>query len=131
MAKIDKTVKKETAYIACFVLIFSMLMQAVFLVLHHWNYTVLLGNLLGDFAAVLNFLLMGITIQKAVLLDEEGAKTKVKLSQMLRMLMLVAFAVIACVFKCFNLIPFVISLLFPRFAIVFRPFIDKKSNKDE
>ncbi len=130
MAKIDKTVKKETVYIACCVLILSVLMQAVFLVLHQWDYTVLLGNLLGAAAAVLNFLLMGITVQKAVLLDEDAAKNKVKLSQMLRMLMLIGFAVIACVFKCFNIITFVIPLLFPRIAIVFRPFLDKKNNKE-
>lgn len=131
MAKIDKTVKKETAYIACCVIILSMLMEAVFLVLHQWDYTVLLGNLLGAAAAVMNFFLMGITVQKAVLLDEDAAKNKVKLSQMLRMLMLVIFAVIACVFRCFNIIPFVISLLFPRIAIVFRPLLDKKNNTQQ
>lgn len=131
MAKIDKTVKKETAYIAAFVLIFSMLLESVFLIIQKWDYTVLLGNLLGDVAAVLNFLLMGITVQKAVLLDEDAAKTKVKLSQMLRMLMLVAFAVVACVFDCFNIITFVVPLLFPRFAIAFRPYFDKKNNNNQ
>lgn len=128
MSKIDKTVKKETIYIACFVVIFSMLMESVFLILHQWDYTVLLGNLLGMVAAILNFFLMGVTVQKAVLLEEDAAKNKVKLSQMLRMLMLVVFAVIACVFDCFNLIPFVITLLFPRLAIFFRPYFDKKNN---
>ncbi len=130
MVKIDKTVKKETIYISCFVLILSMLLESVFLILHKWDYTVLLGNLLGAVAAILNFFLMGITVQKAVLLDEDAAKTKVKLSQMLRMLMLVIFAVITCVFDCFNLIPFVITLLFPRVAIFFRPYFDKKNNSN-
>lgn len=131
MAKIDKTVKKETVYIACFVVILSMLMEAVFLVLHHWDYTVLLGNLLGAAAAVLNFLLMGITVQKAVMLSEDEAKNKVRLSQMLRMFMLVAFAVLACVLDCFNLIAFAVTLLFPRIAIIFRPYFDKKNNDKE
>lgn len=129
MKKIDATVKKETLYIAVFTLIFSVLMQSVFLIIRRWDFTVLLGNLLGYAAAVLNFLLMGITVQKAVLLDEDGAKKKVQLSQMLRTLMLVAFAVVAGVFKCFNLIAFVIPLLFPRIAIFFRPYFDKKNDK--
>ncbi|MCQ2471778.1 MAG: ATP synthase subunit I [Clostridia bacterium] len=130
MAKIDKTVKKETIYISGFVIVLSVFLELVFYIFHEWDYTVLLGNLLGAVAAILNFFLMGITIQKAVLLDEDAAKTKVKLSQMLRMLMLVIFAVITCVFDCFNLIPFVITLLFPRVAIFFRPRFDKIKNSN-
>ena len=128
MMKIDETVKKETVYIASFTLIFSVLMEAVFLIIHQWDYTVLLGNILGFTAAVLNFFLMGLTVQKAVLLDEKGAKNKVQISQMLRMVMLIAFAVAAGVFKCFDLVAFVIPLLFPRIAIFFRPYIDKNKN---
>lgn len=131
MVKIDKTVKKETVYIMSFVIIFSMLMESVYLIVRHWDYTVLLGNLLGIAAAVLNFLLMGITVQKAVLLDEDAAKTKVKLSQSLRMLMLIAFAAVACIFKCFNIVPFAITLLFPRIAIMFRPYFDKKNKNND
>ena len=129
MQKVDKTVAKETAYIAVTAFIMSMLLQAVFLIIHYWDYTVLLGNVLGYAAAVLNFFLMGLTVQKAVTMSEEDAKTRVKLSQMLRLLMLALFAVAAGVFKCFNLITFVIPLLFPRIAITFRPFLDKKNNK--
>lgn len=132
MAKIDKTVKKETVYIAAFVVIFSMLLESVFLILHKWDYTVLLGNLMGAVGAVLNFFLMGITVQKAVDLDEDAAKTRVKFSQMLRMLMLIAFAVIVCVFdQFFSLIPFVVTLLFPRIAIFFRPYFDKNKNNNQ
>ena len=71
MKKIDPTVLKETKYIALWVLIFSALMQAVFLVLRAWDYTVLLGNLLGGGVAVLNFLLMGITVQNALQKEEK------------------------------------------------------------
>lgn len=129
MQKIDKTVVKETVYIAVFSLIFSVLLQSVFLILKRWDYTVLLGNLLGCTAAVLNFFLMGLTVQKAVGLDEEGAKNKVKLSQMLRMFMLVAFAACAFLFKdYFNVAAFAIPLIFPRIAIFFRPYFDKKKD---
>lgn len=129
MQKVDKTVAKETAYIAVTAFIMSMLLQAVFLIIHFWDYTVLLGNVLGYAAAVLNFFLMGLTVQKAVTMSAEDAKTRVKLSQMLRLLMLALFAVAAGVFECFNLITFVIPLLFPRIAITFRPLLDKKNNK--
>ena len=127
MQKVDKTVAKETIYIAVVTLILSMFMQSVFLIIHLWDYTVLLGNALGYTAAVLNFFLMGLTVQKAVMMSEEDAKTRVKLSQMLRLFMLALFAIAAGVFKCFNLIAFVIPLLFPRIAITFRPLLDKKN----
>ena len=66
MKKIDETVLKETKYIAAWIFIFSVLMQAVFLVICEWNYTVLLGNILSAVFSVLNFFLMGLTVQKAL-----------------------------------------------------------------
>ena len=121
MKKIDATVRKETLFIAAFTLIFSAVMELVFLLLGYWSYKVALGNLLGFTAAVLNFFLMGYTVQQAVLLDEEGAKKKIRLSQSLRMLMLVGFAAAGCIFKCFNPIAVLMPFLFPRIAILFRP----------
>ena len=121
MKKIDATVRKETLFIAAFTLIFSAVMELVFLLIGYWSYKVALGNLLGFTAAVLNFFLMGYTVQQAVLLDEEGAKKNIRLSQSLRMLMLVGFAAAGCIFKCFNPIAVLLPLLFPRIAILFRP----------
>lgn len=131
MKKVDETVKKETLYIAAFTVIFSVLMESAFLIVHLWDYTVLLGNLLGITAAVLNFFLMGLTVQKAVLLEEKDARTKVQFSQMMRFVMLIIFAVIAGVFECFNLIAFAIPLLFPRIAIFFRPYFGKKNDENK
>ena len=64
--KIDATVKKETKYIALWVLLLSALMQSVFIVIGKWDHTVLLGNLLSGAAVILNFFLIGITVQKAL-----------------------------------------------------------------
>ena len=64
----------ETGYIAVWVVIFSTLMQAVFLIARGWNVTVLFGNLLGAAAAVLNFFLMGLTVQSATARGERTRK---------------------------------------------------------
>lgn len=125
MEKIDPTVKKETIYIAVFELIFSMLMQAVFLIIGKWNYTVLLGNLLGAFAAVLNFFLMGLGVQKSVNLEQKEASDRIKLSQRLRLLMLVVFAAVGVCLKCFSSVAAIIPLLFPRISIALRPLFNK------
>ena len=125
MKKVDSTVRFETLYIAAFALIFSGLMQSVFLMLQKWDYNVLFGNLLGAFAAVLNFFLMGLTVQSAVLKEEKEAKNLIKLSQGLRFLMLVAFAVIGYTVPVFNVIAVIIPYLFPRIAIAIRPLFFK------
>ena len=62
--KLDKVIKKETAFIALWVIIFSVMTQAVFLIIGKWDYTVLLGNVLSAGAGILNFFLMGISVQK-------------------------------------------------------------------
>lgn len=126
MKKIDSTVLKETAYIALFTLIFSVLMQSVFLIIGKWSYTILLGNILGAAAAVGNFLIMGITVQSALDKEEKDAKSLMKLSQMLRMLMLFAVALIGYLVPVFNLLAVVLPFIFPRIAIAMRPLFEKK-----
>lgn len=125
MKKIDRTVLRETVYIAMVTVIFSMLMQSVFLVISKWNYTVLCGNLLGIVAAVGNFLLMGITVQNALGKDEKDAATLMKISQRGRLFLLFLVALVAYLVPVFDLIATVIPLVFPRIAIAIRPLIIK------
>lgn len=125
MKKIDSTVLKETEYIAFFTLILSVILQSVFLILNKWDYTVLLGNIFGFLAAVGNFFLMGITVQKALTKDQKEAKDLMKLSQTLRMLMLFVAAIIGYLVPFFNIIAVIIPFLFPRIAISLRPLIKR------
>jgi hypothetical protein len=126
MKKIDAVVIKETKYIGLWTLVLSVLMQAVFLVIGRWDYTVLLGNLLSGAAAILNFLLMGITVQRALGKEEAEAKTFIKMSQLYRFLFLIVVVVIGVVLPCFHSLSAVIPMFFPRVAIAIRPLFDKK-----
>ena len=126
MKKIDETVLKETKYIAAWIFIFSVLMQAVFLVISEWNYTVLLGNILSAVFSVLNFFLMGLTVQKTLDKDEKEAKTLVKVSQLYRSLMILVVTVIGVALPCFNTVAVIVPVFFPRIAIAMRPLFDKK-----
>lgn len=128
MKKIDQVVRKETKYIAIWVVIFSMAMQAVFLAIGAWNITVLLGNLLSGVAVTLNFLAMGITIQNAVTKEEKDAKQLMKLSGSLRLLLLFVVVVIGAALPCFDIWAVVIPLLFPRVAIAIRPAWDRRKD---
>ncbi len=128
--KIDETVRRETTYVAVGTLILSALMESVFLLTGNWNYTVLLGNLLGGGAAVLNFFLLGLTVQSAVVQDEKAAASKMKASQSLRLLVLFVIAVIGVVLPCFQMWAVLISLFFPRIVIMCRSFALKKAEKN-
>lgn len=127
MKGIDETVKRETAFIAAVVIVLSLLTQSVFLVIGKWDLTVLAGNILSGAAAVVNFLLMGITVQSAVKKEEKDAKSLMRMSQTLRTLMLFAVAAVGALLpSVFNIFTVIIPLFFPRIAIFLRPLFGKK-----
>lgn len=126
MPKLDATVKKESLYIAVWVLILSAVMQAVFLIIGQWNAGVLIGNLLSGICACLNFLLMGVTVQKALDKEQKDASAMMKFSQTMRLFMQFAFAAVGVIF--FNPVASIIPLFFPRIAVAFRPFIGKRAD---
>lgn len=130
MKKIDQTVLETTRYIGLCTLILSALMQAVFLVLGRWNITVLLGNALGGGVAVLNFFLMGLTVQKAVVLEEKEAKSAMKVSQLYRNLMLIVTAVVGIAVSIFNAIAVIVPLFFPRIAISLSGILKEKEENN-
>ena len=118
MVKIDGTVIKETRYIALFSCVLSLLMQAVFLiVLRRFDYTVLLGNLLGLLIGVGNFFFMGIGVQKALKKDADGAKKVLRFSQTSRFFGIFVLAIVGVLIPIFDVIALMISIFFPRIAI--------------
>ena len=125
MSKIDATVQKETKFVAFVSFILSILMQGGFLIAGFWDYTVISGNLLGYVAAVGNFLLLGLTVQKAIGKEEKEIKRLVAFSQYGRLLILLLVALIANFVSIFNLVATVIPFIFPRIAVMIRPYVKK------
>lgn len=121
MKKIDSIVIRETAFVASGSLVLCALMNSVFLVIGKWDLTVLFGTLLGYAASVGNFFLMALTVQGSVGKDEKTIKTRMRLSLVLRELLLFGIALGAYFMKgVFNIIPLVITYIFPRIVIMFR-----------
>ncbi|MBE7012097.1 MAG: hypothetical protein E7415_05440 [Ruminococcaceae bacterium] len=129
MAEIDKTVIKETKYIAYWVIVMSAVMQAVFIIIGKWNYTVLLGNLLTAVADILNFLIMGVSVQKALEKDKDGARRVMKVSQRYRMLFILVIVIAGVSIPFFDNWAVIIPLFFPRIAVAFRPLMGKRNEK--
>ena len=138
MGRINKTILRETKYIAGAVIILSIFMQLIFIGLEKWDITVLLGNLLSGIISILNFLLMGLTIQKVVSSKDGNTRNVIRLSESLRTLMLLLTMIFGVAFPCFNTVTALVPLFFPRIAIIFRPLFrgntrgeiieEKKSN---
>ncbi len=130
VAKVDAVVRRETGFVALWVVLLSLLMQAVFLVGGWWSLPVLWGNLLSGVAAVGNFFAMGLTVQKAVDKEEKHAASIMKLSQVLRMLALFLAVLVGVLLpSVFNLVTLLVPLFFPRIAIALRPLFDKRQDK--
>ena len=132
MTKVDKVVIKETKYIAFWIVVLSIIMEAVFLILNKWNLAVLFGNLLSASLGVLNFFLMGLGVQKAVTQEEKEARQTMKLSNMLRMFLMVIVVVLGVSIKAaFDMWAVLIPLFFPRIAMLIRPIFNKRKEVNE
>ena len=131
VSKMDPAVKKETGYILFWVILLSVLMEAVFLILRKWNLSVLFGNLGGSAAAVGSFFLLAVTVSRAVSLGkpEEAAK-RVKASAGLRLIGMGGICALLIGAFHTNVYATVIPLLFPRVGLMFRPLMDKKRGGD-
>ena len=129
MDEIDPTVVKETRYVSIVVLILSVFMQGIFLIAGKWDITVLWGNLLSAATGILNFLLLGITVTKALTKDEKDMASYMKLSKTYRFLLIILVCGIGLYFKCFNDIAVIVPVFFPHVAIFARGFALKKNTQ--
>ena len=126
MVNSRSVILKETKFIFVWEIILSPPMQALFFILGEWDYTVLLGNTLSGGMAALNFFLLGITVQKAVIKDEASAQTAMKTSRLYRFILMLIVVVLGAALPVFHVWAVIPPLLFPRIAIAFRTFFDKR-----
>lgn len=122
---IQPAVKKETKRVTVITAVGVAVMWIGFGIFHWifpekipFDYTVFLGGLGGGLIAVLNFFLMGLTVQKvASSEDEEKARLKMKASYSQRMLLQMVWVVLAIAAPCFQFVAGLLPLLFPGFGI--------------
>ena len=134
MQKIDKVIIKEAKYIALWVIIFSAITEAVFLVIGKWDIRVLFGNIISGIVAVANFFLMGLSVQKALEKDAKDAKASMRASSMVRMFAIFVVIGVCLILKIngeyvFSAWTLIIPLFFPRVAVAFRPIFDKSMRR--
>lgn len=113
--KIDGTVKKETGYVAIAEAILIIVMLAVYLIISKFTLNVLFAALISGAVAVLNFFVMGLTVQKAVTVEDDSDRRKlIRSSQLLRLLVMGVIVIICAVFPRLDIFALFIPLFFPR-----------------
>jgi len=126
MTEIAPAVKKETKRVAMITIVCVAAEIAVFAILHFaavpekvpFDYRVILGAICGGAVAVLNFFLMGLTVQKvSATEDETAARARMKTSYTQRMLLQIVWLVAAIAAPCFFAVAGIIPLLFPSFGL--------------
>ncbi|MDF2538727.1 MAG: hypothetical protein K0S76_1748 [Herbinix sp.] len=127
---VDKVVKKETLNMAVGILVFSVITQIFFLIFGKFDLSVLFGSVYGGAVALLNFFLMGLTIQNITKTEDQNmAKKKMQLSYSLRQLVLMllvgAGMYIAINYKIFHWLPILIAIIYPRLIIMFSKYFRK------
>lgn len=127
--------KKEAGYIAAGTVVLSALVQIVWVVFFKYDLSVFLGGLWGGTFAVVNFVLMGLTVQKVAReSDQMAAKRRMQASYQMRMILIILATVLAIIVPGISWVMAVISLFFPRLTILvmplFRPDLRKKGGKD-
>lgn len=127
MQKPEKVVIQNTLYIAVWQVILATLTQAVYLLIDKWSLSVLYGCLITSAVAVANFFAMAMTVQSAVVLEQKQAAARMKVSQLIRFVVIIAVAIVAC--KLFDPLASVLPLLYPRFAIMLFPLFNRKNKE--
>lgn len=122
--KVNEVVKRETKNIAIGIILCSIITQIGFLVLGQYSFAVLLGSIYGGAISLLNFFLMGLTVQKIADMDDpNAAKRKMQASYSSRQVMLLFLAgigmYIAINFGVFHWLPIILAIVYPRIIIAF------------
>ena len=123
--KLQPESQKELRRIACGVALCTAVMWVVFAALHlvgwvAFDYTVLLGGIVGALIAIGNFAGICIVVQKVIdEPDEKKRNAQLKISYNTRMLLQAVWIIVAIAAPCFQAFAGVLPLLFPRVTIYY------------
>ena len=133
MSILQPAVKKETQKVVVYTVVGVVLMWGVLFLLRPtmpdkivFDYTTILAGIIGGGVAILNFFLMGISVQNiAATEDQDLAKKKMKTSYSQRMALQLIWVVIAIAAPCVYFVAGILPLLFPSLGIKFMAVIKK------
>ncbi len=131
MPKLSEASRKTVAWVALWVAVLGAAANVGFWAFGAWKPEVLWGSLLGFAAGVGCFVLLCLTVEKAVTREPKDARRLVQLSQQGRLLLQAAVLVLAFTVKCFNPWVVIIMLLAPQIPIRLYPLMHKEEAREQ
>ena len=116
--------KREIAFVALGTILLSALEIGAFFLFGYYTDKVLFGACLSAAAGILNFILLALTVEKALTYppeEEAAAKNLMKLSRVSRMLLLLALLAVGA--WLFNVWSTLITAIFPSIIVRVRTFM--------
>lgn len=114
--KLQPATVKELKHIAVGVLLGSAVMVGIFALCGQFSWSVVWGALLGSAVAILNFVYLGVSVQKAAA-NTDRSMLVMKSSYTVRMLIAAAALVVGFASPVFHWLAVIIPLLLPRVTI--------------
>lgn len=121
----------EIKYIAKGVLIFNLIVLAIFLIISALDMKMFLGLMFGTIIAILNIILLAKSIEKSVTMPVNKAQIYTTSTYLLRMLIVAIVLIVSIKASHLSLIGVVIGLISPKFSILVKPFIMNKLDRKE
>lgn len=124
--KLNAVVKENFKKIALYNLGLTVIENAVFFAVGYWTSEVLFGSLLGYTATVINFLWLGLSVQKAMEKEQKSAQIYMQSTYNGRLILLAVFFAAAVFIPVFNWLAAVIPFVFTRISIMIINFVNKE-----
>lgn len=121
----------EIKYIAKGVLIFNLIVLAIFLIISALDMKMFLGLMFGTIIAILNIILLAKSIEKSVTMPVNKAQIYTTSTYLLRMPIVAIVLIVSVKASHLSLIGVVIGLISPKFSILVKPFIMNKLDRKE
>lgn len=129
-----KIVFHETAVVTIGQVICVAVMFGIYALLNLFDNTVLLGGIVGGLLAILNFLFMAIGVSlaadKAQAQDIKGGKSLIRMSMMLRYVVLLVVLFACAKSGLFDVFSLVIPLVFVRPTLTIAEFFRRKTGEE-
>ncbi|MEG2038864.1 MAG: ATP synthase subunit I [Oscillospiraceae bacterium] len=123
----SEVLKKEAITMTIGIVVLCAIMLAIFSVLGYYDSTALYGAMLGGGFAIVNFILLGITVQKVTKKSSpKSAQSFQSASYALRLILTAAVVIIGIKVDIFNYLTVFIPLFFPRIVIFFSNILRKE-----
>ncbi len=130
--KLEPEVKKEIRLMAVGCAACSLVCVLVFLIIGKFDLSVVIGALVGFALAVGNFILMSLSIVKALETgDENAAKVKMHSSYIRRTIIMLAVMALSIAVDWINWIPVLLSVFYPRIIITVRNAVNTIKHKND